>query len=73
VIINEENFKKQVGSKIKELRKQKGLSQFELSIECIIPKNQIGRIERGEISPTLTTIVKIANGLKIHPKEFFEI
>lgn len=70
---SEEQFSKQVGEKIKELRKEKNLSQFELSVECEIPKNQVGRIERGLIFPTLKTLVKISNGLKIHPKELFDV
>ena len=55
------------------MRINKKFSQFDLSIECGIPKNQIGRIERGLISPTIKTIIKISNGLKTHPKELFDI
>ncbi|MFJ7732187.1 helix-turn-helix domain-containing protein [Lysinibacillus sp. NPDC097231] len=32
---------------------------------CGVSKTMIGQIERGESSPTLTTIWKIANGLKV--------
>jgi len=39
-----------VGVRIKSLREQKNLSQFDLATEAEIPKNQIGRIERFEIN-----------------------
>ena len=73
VIVNESEFSKKLGEKIKEMRLNKKLSQFDLSIECGIPKNQIGRIERGLISPTLKTLIKISNGLSTHPKNLLDI
>jgi len=47
VIIDEIEFTKSLGQRIKKMRLEKNLSQFDLSIECGIPKNQNGRIERG--------------------------
>ena len=73
MVIDEIEFTKKFGQKIKKMRLEQKLSQFDLSIECGIPKNQIGRIERGLISPTIKTIIKICNGLKIHPKELMDI
>ena len=73
IIVDEIEFSEKIGQKIRELRLQRRLSQFDLSIECGIPKNQIGRIERNTISPTLKTIIKICNGLNIHPKELFDL
>ena len=48
---------------IQQLRTQKGLSQEELADRCGVHRTYIGSIERGEKSPTLNTIEKIANGL----------
>lgn len=56
---------KKVGARIKFLREQKGLSQFDLATEAEIPKNQIGRIERFEINTSLVTLNRIAKALKI--------
>jgi hypothetical protein len=42
-----------------------------LANDANIPINQIGRIERGEISTSLNTIYKIANALEIDIKELF--
>ena len=42
-----------------------------LANDANIPINQIGRIERAEISTTLVTIYKIAKALEINPKDLF--
>jgi len=60
------------GTHLKELRLAKKLSQEELAYRCGLPLSQIGRIERGERSPTLSTILLLANGLGIEPKKLFD-
>lgn len=62
---------KALGKRIKELRKAQGLSQEDLSYEADIPLSQVGRIERGEINPTISTIAIIASALNIEIKEIF--
>lgn len=54
---------------LKLIRIGKGLSQETLAYEADIPINQVGRIERGEINTTISTIYSMAKALKIHPKE----
>lgn len=54
---------KALGKRIKELRKVQGLSQESLSYEADIPLSQVGRIERGEINPTVSTLSAIASAL----------
>ena len=53
------------------MRQDKKLSQFQLSTEAEIPKNQIGRIERAEINTTILTLNKIAIVLDVDIKELF--
>jgi DNA-binding XRE family transcriptional regulator len=49
------------GNKIKELRKEKNLSQFKLSIETDISRELIDKIENGHRARTsLETAVKLA-------------
>lgn len=52
-----------LGEKIREFRIKKGFSQEELANEADIPLSQIGRIERGEINPTISSIYVIAQAL----------
>lgn len=62
---------KSVGQKIRQKRIELNLSQEILSYDANIPRNQIGRIERGEISTTISTLHKICKALKIEIKELF--
>lgn len=65
------NFEVDFGNRIKELRLNKKLSQEMLANDADIPINQIGRIERAEISTSLKTIFKIAKALDITIIELF--
>ena len=62
---------KSVGEKIRQKRIELNLSQEILSYDANIPRNQVGRIERGEISTSITTLYKICKALKIDIKEIF--
>lgn len=59
------------GKRVAELRKNAGLSQEQFAFMCNVDRTYIGTIERGEKSPTLNTIVKIANALGISKSELF--
>ncbi|MFC0414961.1 helix-turn-helix domain-containing protein [Cytobacillus solani] len=50
---------------LKAFRERKKFSLEKVSELTGVSKTMIGQIERGESSPTITTIWKIANGLKI--------
>ncbi|KMY51419.1 helix-turn-helix domain-containing protein [Peribacillus loiseleuriae] len=54
-----------VAKNLKSLREGKKLSLEKVAELTGVSKTMIGQIERGESSPTITTIWKIANGLKI--------
>lgn len=62
---------KAVGNKLRDARILKGFSQATLSYDANIPKNQVGRIERGEISTSITTLFKICKALNIQIKDLF--
>jgi len=57
------------GDKVRELRKEKGLSQEELSFEADLHRTYIGMIERAEKNITLTNIEKIAKALDVKVKD----
>jgi XRE family transcriptional regulator, regulator of sulfur utilization len=54
-----------IAKNLKTLRETKKLSLERVAELTGVSKTMIGQIERGESSPTITTIWKIANGLKI--------
>ena len=61
-----------VGKKIKELRKQIGLSQEELA-EGICTQAQISKIEKGVVYPYATTLYMISRRLGVDVNYFFDI
>ncbi|WP_366095852.1 helix-turn-helix transcriptional regulator [uncultured Flavobacterium sp.] len=71
VIESEKKFIKSVGEKLKEIRLSKSWSQEGLAIESDVPRNVIGRLERGETNVKIVTLHKICNALKISPRELF--
>ena len=63
---------KALGERIRELRIKSGFSQEGLANEADIPLSQIGRIERGEINPTISSLFVIAKALAIDLKTLFD-
>jgi len=53
------------GDRVREIRKNKGLSQEQLSFKADLHRTYIGMIERAEKNITLVNIEKIANALEI--------
>ncbi len=62
----------QFGRNLRSIRKANGLSQEQLANDADIPINQIGRIERGEISTTIHTLLLIATALELPIKKLFD-
>ena len=63
---------KRVGKKIREIRKNRGLSQEALGEKAGLSSNYIGQIERGQKQVTLTTLARIAKSLRIDVSVLFE-
>ncbi len=61
-----------IGIKVRVLRMRMKLSQEKLAELAGLNKNTIGFIERGEISPTIETLEKIAKALKIKLTELVD-
>ena len=59
------------GNTVKELRKQKGLSQEDLAELCNLHRTYIGGIERGERNLGLMNILYLAKALHVLPGELF--
>lgn len=60
------------GMRMKELRKNVGLSQEELAEKAEISSKYISRIEMGQHFPSIDTLVKLADALNVELKDFFE-
>jgi len=57
------------GEALREVRKQRGISQMDLFLETGIDRTYISAVERGIQSPTIRMIVRLAKSLNIRPSE----
>lgn len=53
------------GERVRDLRKEKGLSQEQLAHKADLHRTYIGMIERAEKNITLINICKVANALNV--------
>jgi len=60
------------GQRVREIRKEKNLSQEDLSFKADLHRTYIGMIERAEKNITLINIEKIAKALNVDIKELFD-
>jgi len=61
-----------LGEKLTKLRKEKSLSQDDLSLLCDVDRTYIARIENGKANPSFKVLLKIARGLKIKVSKLLE-
>lgn len=66
------DIKKKLGNRIKFIRKQRGLTQEQLSEIVGIGTPNISYIECGKFAPAIDTLQKIANALKVEPFELYK-
>lgn len=63
---------KELGKRIKEIRKSKGLTQLDLAVRVNKDYTSVGRLETGRTNPTYTTLLKVAEGLEVSLSELFK-
>jgi len=56
-------IKQMIGTRIKDIRIQKGLTQEQLAEKTDINSKYLSSIERGKENPTLNTLIKVAKAL----------
>lgn len=62
-----------IAENLKRLREEKALSLKDVSMLTDVSKSMLGQIERCEVNPTVSTVWKIANGLKISFTQFMSM
>ncbi len=60
------------GIRVKELRKNRGLSQEELAEKTDISSKYLSRVEMGQHFPSIDTLESLAKALQVELKDFFE-
>ncbi len=64
-------FYKEIGIKIRKYRKEKGLTQEQLSEILGLNYKYIGHIERCERYVSVKVLIQIINYFQVQPSEFF--
>lgn len=62
---------KQLGPKIRELRKERGLTLVELSQKIGLTASYLSRIERSVTSPSLESLARLAEAFQLTIAELF--
>jgi transcriptional regulator with XRE-family HTH domain len=66
------DWAKIVGASVRRLRRDRGLTQEKLSLDAAIDLTYLGGIERGRRNPSVAVLGRLAEVLKVHPRDFFE-
>lgn len=61
-----------VGDRVRDVRKKKNMTQEDVAHKAGIAVSQVGRIERGKLNPSISTMFVIALALEVEPKELFD-
>lgn len=58
----------QFGQSVRKYRKERSMSQEQLALLCNMDRSYLGRIERGEVNPTLEKIYELSKaiGISVH-------
>ena len=59
----------QFGQLVRKYRKERNMSQEQLALLCNMDRSYLGRIERGEVNPTLEKIYELADSLNLDAKD----
>lgn len=71
--VYEEKLETSLGNRLRELRRQQGLSLRALAEKSGLSANTLSLIENGKTSPSVATLQQIALALNIPITAFFEI
>ena len=67
------NVKTLLGKRIKSLRQSRRMTQEELAEKMGISAKYLSSIERGQENPTLDTMIKLSDSLRIELEEVFTV
>jgi len=65
-------IQKRFGERVRDFRRERGLSQESLALAAGLDRTYVGGVERGERNISLINIYKIAAALNLAPKELFD-
>jgi transcriptional regulator with XRE-family HTH domain len=70
--IRDDAYLKAFGNNLRRVRLEKGLTMESLAFDAGIEYRQLGRIERGEVNTTISTVLALAKALDIEVSFLFQ-
>lgn len=70
--VREQEFLEALGHRIKQIRKEKNMTQMQLAVKINNHDEQIGRVERAEVNVSASMLYRIAKGLGVSMKELMD-
>lgn len=61
-----------IAARIKSLRNEKNISQYQLSLDAGVSINYAGMVERGRNAPSLDLLISFCKALGVTLEEFFK-
>lgn len=65
------NLARQLGMRMRVLREERGMSQYDLAFATGLNRSYLGDVELGKRNPSLRSIEKIARGLGVSVGDLF--
>ena len=59
------SVKRTIAYNLKRIKKERGLTQFDIAEMSGLSTREIGKIERGQVSITVNSLEKLADGLRV--------
>ena len=66
------DIRRRVGLNMKRYRKERGLSQEGLALECGVHRTYVSGVERGIRNPTVVVLERIATALDVPPSRLLD-
>lgn len=70
--LDDKEYYKRVGERIRKIRKEKNIRQVELALLCDIDKQNMNQIEKVGLNVTLSTLLRITKALNIEMVDLFK-
>uniref|UniRef100_UPI003217AC0D helix-turn-helix domain-containing protein n=1 Tax=uncultured Draconibacterium sp. TaxID=1573823 RepID=UPI003217AC0D len=71
--MNLDQLQNKIGERIRILRESKGITQQNLAAICNFEKANLSRLEAGRTNPTISTLYKISQALKVSISELVDV
>jgi DNA-binding XRE family transcriptional regulator len=72
VNIRNKEYIKEFGANLRRIRKEQGRTRLDVAVAAGMDETALGKIERGEVNTTISTVEALARALKVRPGVFFD-